>query len=76
MYESGVSRPFCFLYMSGATAQRDQTKKPWLLGEYSLMRASVHFVPFLLQPSDLPLLFQPRTSPLHQFHSIGPCITD
>ena len=48
MYESGVSRPFRFLYMSGATAQRDQTKKPWLLGEYSLMRASIHFTPFLL----------------------------
>ncbi|KAI0010111.1 putative nucleoside-diphosphate-sugar epimerase [Xylariaceae sp. FL0662B] len=38
MYDAGVSKPFHFLYMSGATAERDQTKKPWYMGDYTLMR--------------------------------------
>ncbi|KAI0884915.1 NAD(P)-binding protein [Annulohypoxylon maeteangense] len=36
--ESGVSKPFRFLYMSGATTERDQTKTPRFLPQYSLMR--------------------------------------
>ncbi|KAK2589961.1 hypothetical protein QQS21_012352, partial [Conoideocrella luteorostrata] len=27
-----------FVYASGSNAQRDQTKKPWVLGDYSLLR--------------------------------------
>lgn len=33
-----ASRPFRFIYVSGSNAERDQTKKPWILGDYSLMR--------------------------------------
>ncbi|KAI1078557.1 NAD(P)-binding protein [Whalleya microplaca] len=38
VYDAGVSKPFHFLYMSGATAERDQTKKPWYHKDYTLMR--------------------------------------
>ncbi|KAI1412345.1 putative nucleoside-diphosphate-sugar epimerase [Hypoxylon sp. FL1857] len=38
MHESGVSQPFRFLYVSGALAERDQTKTPKFRPEYSLMR--------------------------------------
>ncbi len=37
--ETGPGRPFRFVYVSGAMAERDQTKKPgFLMGEYMLMR--------------------------------------
>lgn len=52
MCEAGVARPFRFLYMSGANAERDQTKKPWLLGDYSLMRVRYSF-PYLFHQSHL-----------------------
>lgn len=45
-----ASKPFRFLYTSGVAAERDQTKKPWLLGDYSLMRVSVHHSPIILFP--------------------------
>ncbi|PQE33672.1 hypothetical protein CJF32_00010841 [Rutstroemia sp. NJR-2017a WRK4] len=32
------AKPFRFLYVSGAKTERDQTKKPWVLGDYRLMR--------------------------------------
>ncbi|KAK3325133.1 hypothetical protein B0H66DRAFT_599319 [Apodospora peruviana] len=32
------SKPFRFLYISGSNAERDQTKRPWLLADYCLMR--------------------------------------
>lgn len=32
------SKPLRFVYVSGANAERDPTKKPWLLGEYIIMR--------------------------------------
>ncbi|OBT63707.1 hypothetical protein VE03_06186 [Pseudogymnoascus sp. 23342-1-I1] len=32
------SKPLRFIYISGDKAQRDQTQKPWVLGDYSLMR--------------------------------------
>ncbi|KAI2463331.1 NAD(P)-binding protein [Annulohypoxylon bovei var. microspora] len=38
IYESGVSKPFRFLYMSGAATERDQTKTPRFQPQYSLMR--------------------------------------
>ncbi|OAA40889.1 NAD(P)-binding domain protein [Beauveria brongniartii RCEF 3172] len=31
-------KPLRFVYASGAKAERDQTKKPWILGDYTLMR--------------------------------------
>jgi hypothetical protein len=41
MYDAGPAKPFRFLYMSGSNSQRDPAKKPWLLGDYSVMRVSV-----------------------------------
>ncbi|KAJ7698515.1 putative nucleoside-diphosphate-sugar epimerase [Mycena olivaceomarginata] len=35
---AGVGRPFRFLYMSGTAAERDQSKTPSWMPEYSLMR--------------------------------------
>jgi hypothetical protein len=32
------AKPLRFIYMSGTKAERDQTKKPFLLREYCLMR--------------------------------------
>ncbi len=40
MHESSPSKPFRFLYMSGIAAERDQTKKPDFMPEYSWMRVS------------------------------------
>ncbi|KAF4977819.1 hypothetical protein FZEAL_5726 [Fusarium zealandicum] len=37
----GVSQPLRFLYISGSSAERDPAKKPWILGNYSLMRGEV-----------------------------------
>ncbi|KAH8718804.1 hypothetical protein HC256_003433 [Beauveria bassiana] len=34
-------KPLRFVYASGAKAERDQTKKPWILGDYTLMRGRV-----------------------------------
>jgi hypothetical protein len=34
--------PFRFLYMSGVSAERDQTKTPGWMAQYSLMRVSRH----------------------------------
>ena len=31
---------FRFLYISGSSAERDKTKKPWVLGDLCLMRVS------------------------------------
>ncbi|KAJ8058296.1 hypothetical protein OCU04_012490 [Sclerotinia nivalis] len=33
-----ASEPFRFIYVSGANSERDQMKKPWVLGDYCLMR--------------------------------------
>lgn len=30
--------PFKFIYISGHVAERDPAKKPWMLGDYALMR--------------------------------------
>lgn len=35
-----ASKPLRFIYTSGANSQPDQSKKPWVLGDYSLMRVS------------------------------------
>lgn len=40
MHEAGPASPFRFLYMSGAAAERDSTKTPKFMPEYSLMRVS------------------------------------
>ncbi|TVY14111.1 hypothetical protein LARI1_G008166 [Lachnellula arida] len=33
-----ASTPFRFLYTSGASSERDATKKPWVLGDFCVMR--------------------------------------
>ncbi|KAI1454778.1 NAD(P)-binding protein [Annulohypoxylon moriforme] len=38
IYDSGIAKPFRFLYMSGVAAERDQTKTPQFQPQYSLMR--------------------------------------
>ncbi|KAJ6507904.1 putative nucleoside-diphosphate-sugar epimerase [Mycena vitilis] len=38
MHDAGLDKPFRFIYMSGTAAERDQTKKPSWMPEYSLMR--------------------------------------
>lgn len=37
-----AGKPFRFIYTSGANAERDSSKKPWVLGDYSLMRVILH----------------------------------
>ncbi|KJZ75230.1 hypothetical protein HIM_05424 [Hirsutella minnesotensis 3608] len=34
----GSSTPFRFLYVSGSNAERDPAKKPWVMGDYCLLR--------------------------------------
>lgn len=33
-----ATKPLQFVYVSGANAERDQSRKPWVLGDYCLMR--------------------------------------
>jgi hypothetical protein len=37
-HESQRDKPFRFVYISGSNAERDPKKKPWILGDYCLMR--------------------------------------
>lgn len=37
-----ASKPLRFIYTSGAKSQRDQSRKPWILGDYALMRVSFY----------------------------------
>jgi len=41
MYESGVAKPFRFLYVSGFGAERDRSRTPSFKPEYSWMRVRV-----------------------------------
>jgi hypothetical protein len=36
-------KPFRFIYISGANGERDQTKRPRIMGDYALIRVSDHF---------------------------------
>ena len=45
-----AGKPFRFIYTSGAKSERDPSKKPWVLGDYCLMRVKF-FLPFLLDSS-------------------------
>ncbi|KAL6823943.1 hypothetical protein V8C43DRAFT_79494 [Trichoderma afarasin] len=38
---NNTTKPLRFVYVSGANAERDQSKKPWVLGDYCLMRGEV-----------------------------------
>lgn len=49
-----ASKPLRFIYTSGAKSERDQSKKPWLLGDYSLMRVS-YSSPILPTPILFPI---------------------
>ncbi|KAK9235118.1 hypothetical protein V1525DRAFT_410906 [Lipomyces kononenkoae] len=42
--DSCAARPLRFIYTSGAKAERDPSKKPWLLGDYSLMRGEAESI--------------------------------
>jgi hypothetical protein len=45
-------KPFRFIYISGANGERDQTKKPRIMGDYALIRVSNRsHLHFLLFPS-------------------------
>lgn len=35
------AKPLRLVYVSGANVERDQTKKPWMMGGYLLMRVSI-----------------------------------
>lgn len=37
-----ASKPLRFIYTSGAKAQRDQSQKPWILGDLLLMRVGLY----------------------------------
>ena len=39
-------KPFRFVYVSGAKAERDQTQKPWILGDYTILRVCFLFFSF------------------------------
>lgn len=40
------AKPLQFLYVSGSNTERDHTKKPWVMGDYCLMRVSIqHSLP-------------------------------
>lgn len=41
LHHDSPNRPVRFIYTSGAYAQRDQTQKPWILGDYMLLRVSL-----------------------------------
>jgi hypothetical protein len=38
---NNTAKPLQFLYVSGANTERDQTKKPWVLGDYFLLRVRI-----------------------------------
>ncbi|KAJ7221287.1 hypothetical protein GGX14DRAFT_514329 [Mycena pura] len=38
LHDAGLARPFRFIYMSGIAAERNQSKTPAVMPEYSLMR--------------------------------------
>jgi hypothetical protein len=37
---AGNTTPFRFMYVSGRGISHEMTKKPWVLGDYALMRVS------------------------------------
>lgn len=45
--EGGSRKPLRFVYVSGAKAERDQSKKSWILGDYTILRVCWN----LLNPS-------------------------
>lgn len=47
---SSAGKPLRFIYTSGAKAQRDQSQKPWILGDYCLLRVS-HYSSYLPAPT-------------------------
>ncbi|EEU40041.1 uncharacterized protein NECHADRAFT_102411 [Fusarium vanettenii 77-13-4] len=40
-FERNKTEPFRFVYVSGSNAERDPAKKPWVIGDYSVMRGQV-----------------------------------
>ena len=48
-HSEGNTRPFRFLYMSGAATERDQSKTPSWMPQYSLMRVSIRYEYYYLR---------------------------
>lgn len=73
IHQAGPAKPFRFLYMSGAAAERDQTKTPRFLPQYLLMRVRQSsipdtsvFVPYtksLLEPPQLQMSIERYDEP-------------
>lgn len=61
-----ASTPFRFLYTSGANSERDATKKPWVLGDFCVMRVCP-----LPPPSLLPTLPSPNPNPKKKYIKDG-----
>lgn len=36
-----AAKPFRFAYISGVNGERDQTKNPWIMGDYAKLRVSL-----------------------------------
>lgn len=53
-----ASRPYRFIYISDANGELDQTKKPLIMGDYALVRVSVHSS---TPPAPPPLFTYPPT---------------
>lgn len=41
----GKPEPLRFIYVSGSNAERDPAKKPWILGDYCLLRVCYPYNP-------------------------------
>lgn len=42
-----AKKPLRFIYLSGVNAERDQSKRPWLLADYGLMRVIISLAKLL-----------------------------
>ena len=51
-----ASKPFRFIYCSGVNGERDQTKRPWIMADYALVRVScsILLLPLFPSPSTYP----------------------
>ncbi|CAI6235652.1 unnamed protein product [Periconia digitata] len=56
IFESGPANPFRFLYVSGVSGERDQTKKPWYHTQYCLMRGETESQVLAYAKSHAPLI--------------------
>lgn len=50
-----AGRPLRFIYTSGAKSERDPSKKPWVLGDYCLLRVKPFLTPSPFLPASISL---------------------